>query len=185
MPGTQLVRLSRIAWLAELLDFPTDCGGILVSGGNLANLVCFMAARAAHAPAARTGGLRGLAAPLAAYASAETHTWIDKAADICGLGAASVRQVALDAQYRIRADALRDQVPDDLACGCQPFCVIATAGSVSTGAIDPIIEIAAICHEHDLWLHIDGAYGAPAAMLPDAPPDLKGRITHGWPRITT
>jgi glutamate/tyrosine decarboxylase-like PLP-dependent enzyme len=167
------IEKQTVAWLAELLDFPTSCGGILVSGGNMANMVCFMAARAAHAPQARAGGLRSLPAPLVAYASAETHTWINKAADLCGLGAEAVRNVPLDARYRMRAYALRDAVRDDLARGLRPFIVIATGGSVSTGAIDPTEEIAEICREHGIWLHVDGAYGAPAAMLPDADPDLK------------
>ncbi|MGH7470427.1 MAG: pyridoxal phosphate-dependent decarboxylase family protein [Longimicrobiales bacterium] len=170
--ATEIER-QTVSWLAELLAFPAQCGGILVSGGNMANMVCFMAARAAHSPEARTGGLRSLPAPLIAYASAETHTWINKAADLCGLGAESVRHVPLDGQYRMRAYALRDAIREDLARGLRPFIVIATAGSVSTGAIDPIEEIAEICREHGIWLHIDGAYGAPAAMLPDADPDLK------------
>ncbi len=167
------IEKQTVAWLAELIGFPTNGGGILVSGGNMANMVCFMAARAAQAASARENGLRGPSQPLVAYASSQTHTWINKAADICGLGAESVRHVPIDDEYRMRADALRDLIRQDLANRAQPFCVIATGGSVSTGAIDPITEIAAICREHGIWLHIDGAYGAPAAMLPDAHPDLK------------
>ena len=170
--ATEIER-QTISWLAELIGFPTDGAGILVSGGNMANMVCFMAARAAQAPDARASGLRGLPHQLVAYASAETHTWINKAADICGLGSDSVRQVPIDDQYRMRADVLRKHIKDDIERGLKPFVVVATGGSVSTGAIDPIEDIAAICRQHDIWLHIDGAYGAPAAMLPDAHADLK------------
>jgi aromatic-L-amino-acid/L-tryptophan decarboxylase len=175
--GTEIER-QTIAWLAELIGYPMGGDGILVSGGNMANMVCFMAARAAHAPTARSDGLRHLPAPLLAYASSETHTWLNKAVDICGLGAEAVRQIAIDEQYRMRADALHERIRADLGRGYQPFVVIATAGSVSTGAIDPLEDIAAICREHSIWLHIDGAYGAPAAMLSDAPKDLKA-LQHG------
>ncbi|MGH7460448.1 MAG: pyridoxal phosphate-dependent decarboxylase family protein [Longimicrobiales bacterium] len=167
------IEKQTITWLSELIGFPANGAGILVSGGNMANMVCFMAARAAQAPDARTSGLRGLPQPLVAYASAETHTWINKAADICGLGAESVRNVDIDGEYRMRAETLRKLIRADLSRGLKPFVVVATGGSVSTGAIDPIQDIAAICREHDIWLHVDGAYGAPAAMLPDAHADLK------------
>jgi aromatic-L-amino-acid/L-tryptophan decarboxylase len=172
-PMATEIERQTIRWLAELLDFPTDCGGLLVSGGNMANMVCFSAARAAHAPNARTHGLRGLDKQLVAYSSTETHTWINKAADLCGVGAESVRQIPVDGDYRMRADVLREQLREDRKHGFRPFIVIATAGTVSTGAIDPIAEIAEICREARVWLHVDGAYGAPAAMLPDAHPDLK------------
>jgi aromatic-L-amino-acid decarboxylase len=135
--------------------------------------VCFMAARAAAAPEARTGGLQALAKPLTGYASTETHTWISKAVDLCGLGSAAIRKIPVDAEYRMSAEQLEAQLEQDIASDFKPFIVVATAGTVATGAIDPIPQIAELCRRHGVWLHVDGAYGAPAAMLPDASPELK------------
>ncbi|HSL70053.1 MAG TPA: aminotransferase class V-fold PLP-dependent enzyme [Longimicrobiales bacterium] len=170
-PMATEIERQTIDWIADLLGFARPCGGLLVSGGNMANLVCFLAARAKYAPQARTDG--AALAPLRVYATGETHTWINKAADISGLGAVRVRQVDLDAQQRMSASDLRRKIEDDKRAGAHPFLVIATAGSVSTGVIDPIRQIAETCRTHQLWLHVDGAYGAPAAILPDAPEDLK------------
>jgi glutamate/tyrosine decarboxylase-like PLP-dependent enzyme len=102
------------------------------------------------------------------------HTWISKAADICGLGTESVRWIPTDDEHRLRPDALRKQIEADKSAGLVPFMVCGTAGSVGTGAIDPLPEIAAICKQFDLWFHVDGAYGAPAVALEDASADLKG-----------
>ena len=172
-PMATEIERQTIAWLAELMEMPGQSGGILVSGGNMANLVCFMAARAAAAPAARETGLRGISQELTAYASTETHTWINKAADVCGLGSSAIRQIPIDENYRMRADVLRERIQQDVEQGKRPFIVIATAGTVSVGAIDPLVEITDICRTYKVWLHVDGAYGAPAAMLADAPADLK------------
>ncbi len=163
-----------IRWIAELLGYPTDCGGLLVSGGNMANFVCFLAARQAKAGwDVRASGLAAGQARLRVYGSKETHTWIQKAADMAGLGTDSIRWIPTDAQLRMDTAALRAQIRQDLAAGDRPVLVIGTAGSVSTGAIDPLPEIAAICREYDLWFHVDGAYGGFAAALPDALPDLR------------
>jgi glutamate/tyrosine decarboxylase-like PLP-dependent enzyme len=105
--------------------------------------------------------------------SRETHTWIQKATDLSGVGTNAIRWIDTDAGLRMDARALRRQIETDRAAGDLPLLVVGTAGSVSTGAIDPLREIAAICKEHGLWFHVDGAYGAPAAVLPDAPEDLK------------
>jgi glutamate/tyrosine decarboxylase-like PLP-dependent enzyme len=106
-------------------------------------------------------------------ASGETHTWVDKFADLSGIGTRAIRRIPTDADARIRPDALRRAIEGDLAANIVPALVVGTAGTVMTGAIDPLIEIAAICREHGVWFHADGAYGAPAAALPDAPEDLK------------
>ena len=165
-----------IRWLSEFMGLPGTWDGILVSGGNMANIVAFIAAREAKA----TWGIRakGLSAldgrRLVCYGSSEMHTWINKAADICGLGTDFVRWVEADDQLRMRPDALRKQIETDRAAGLQPFLVCGTAGSVGTGATDPLPEIARICKEFDLWFHVDGAYGAPAVALDDATADLKG-----------
>jgi len=163
-----------VRWIAELIGFPSTCGGIMVSGGNMANMVAFLAARRAIAPwDIRQNGLRA-GNQLVLYASKETHTWIQKAADLFGLGLDAIRWIETDDQQRMDAAALERAIQVDSESGkFTPFVVIGTAGSVSTGAIDPLGEIAAICKRHTLWFHVDGAYGAPAAVLPEAPADLK------------
>ncbi|MGB6431692.1 MAG: pyridoxal-dependent decarboxylase, partial [Candidatus Acidiferrales bacterium] len=100
--------------------------------------------------------------------------WIQKAADISGLGTDAIRWIATDGQLRMDVAALREQILSDMKSGDRPFLVVGTAGSVSTGAIDPLPELAAMCREFDLWFHVDGAYGGLAAVLPDAPGALAG-----------
>jgi len=164
-----------IRWIAELLGYPQDCGGLLVSGGNMANFVCFLAARRARAPwDVRSDGMAaGEARPLRVYGSAETHTWVQKATDLFGLGTAAIRWVETDREQRLLVPALRELIAEDRAAGAVPLLVIGTAGSVSTGAVDPLDEIAEVCRDEEIWFHVDGAYGAPAAVLSDAPSELK------------
>jgi glutamate/tyrosine decarboxylase-like PLP-dependent enzyme len=107
------------------------------------------------------------------YASEETHTWIHKAADLSGFGTDAIRWIPTDASLRMRVDALREAIERDRRDGDLPVIAVGTAGSVSTGAIDPLRAIAAVCREHNLWFHVDGAYGAPAAALPEADDDLR------------
>ncbi len=175
-PAASEIELQAVRWIAQLIGYPADTGGLMVSGGNMANFVGFFAARAAKAPwKMREAGVAGEGARrLRAYASAETHTWIQKAADLSGLGTGSVRWIPTDGRQRMDVDALERQLAADRAAGDLPFLVIGTAGSVSTGAVDPLPRLAALCREQDLWFHVDGAYGALAAALPDAPPDLRG-----------
>jgi aromatic-L-amino-acid decarboxylase len=175
-PVATEIEAQTVRWIAELLGYPTDCGGLLVSGGNMANFVGFLAARRARAPFnVRTDGMAACDedGPLRVYVSAETHTWIEKAADLFGLGTEATRWIETDADQRMLLPALRDAVAADRAAGATPLLVVGTAGSVSTGVIDPLGEIAAFCRGEGIWLHVDGAYGAPAAVLPDAPADLK------------
>ena len=175
-PAATEIESQTVRWIAELIGYAVDCGGLMVSGGNMANLVCFWAARAARADwnireagVTAAGGRR-----LRAYCSAETHTWIQKAADLAGLGTSSIRWVPTRADLGMDVGALRRAIETDVAAGDLPFLVIGTAGSVSTGAVDPLREIGAICKEHGAWFHVDGAYGGFAAASPDAPPDLRG-----------
>ncbi len=168
------IESQTIRWIAELIGYPDDCGGIMVSGGNAANFLGFIAARKAKAPwDIRKDGLYADSRQLTAYVSRETHTWIDKAADVCGIGAAAVRWIDTDDSQRINMDALREQVEIDRRNDHLPFLVVGTAGTVSTGAIDPLREMAAFCQEEQLWMHVDGAYGAPAVALPEAPDALQ------------
>ncbi len=177
-PMATEIEAQTVRWIAELIGFPspsTGTPGLLVSGGNMANFVCVLAARTARAGwDVRKAGVSGSHPRLLLYASAETHTWIQKAADLFGFGTDAIRWIAVDAHQRMNTAGLRQQIDADRSRGDRPFLVVGTAGSVSTGAIDPLPELAAICREHDLWFHVDGAYGALAAAVPGAPSDLRG-----------
>jgi glutamate/tyrosine decarboxylase-like PLP-dependent enzyme len=172
-PVATEIEAQTVRWIAELVGFPTDCGGLLVSGGNMANFIGFLAARRARAGwNIREQG----AGPqrLRAYVSHETHTWIQKAADLFGLGTDSIRWIRTDARLRMDASALREQIASDRDEGDLPFLVVGAGGTVSTGAVDPLPELAALCREEGLWFHVDGAYGAFAASVHEAPPELRG-----------
>ncbi len=171
-PMATEIEAQTIRWLAQFIGYPADCGGLLLSGGNMANLTCFLAARAAQAgwdirKQGAAGGPR-----LCVYASRETHTWLQKAADLAGLGTEAIHWIdgprgmdpgELEVRYRLDKDD-----------GYQPFLVVGSAGTVSTGAVEPLPELAAFCKEHKLWFHVDGAYGAFANGLAGAPAELKG-----------
>ena len=174
-PAATEIESQTLRWIAELIGYPADCGGLLVSGGNMANFVCFLAARRANAGSdVRERGVGGDHGRLRVYGSVETHTWIQKAADLSGLGAASIRWIPADAKLRMDVAALRRQLEADRAEGDVPCLVVGTGGSVSTGAVDPLPDIAGICREYGAWFHVDGAYGGFAAAVPEAPDDLRG-----------
>lgn len=173
-PAASEIETQTVRWLAELVGFPAPCGGLMVSGGNMANFLGFMAARKSRVPwDIRQDGLYADPRRLTVYASRETHTWIEKAADVSGMGTSGIRWIGVDAGQRMRMDELEQRIKQDLDAGCLPFLVVGTAGSVSTGVVDPLPAIADICARYALWFHVDGAYGAPAAVLPEAPADLK------------
>jgi aromatic-L-amino-acid decarboxylase len=173
-PAATEIEAQTIRWLAELIGFPAGCGGLLVSGGNMANFVCLLAARAARAGwDVRRDGLASSRRQLVAYASAETHTWIQKATDLAGLGTASIRWIPTDKDLRMDVAELERRIDTDVADGHVPLLVVGTAGSVSTGAVDPLPQIARVCRDRTIWFHVDGAYGAVAAAVPDAPADLR------------
>ena len=173
-PMATEIEAQTLRWIAEFVGFPTWCGGLLMSGGNMANFVCFLAARTAKAGRdVRRAGLDSLKRRLVVYASVETHTWIEKAADLSGLGTDAIRWIAVDERRRMNTAELRRQIAVDRARNERPFLVVGTAGSVGTGTVDPLREIASICREFDLWFHVDGAYGAFAVAVPDAPDDLR------------
>ena len=170
-PMASEIEAQTVRWIAELLGYPTGSGGLFVSGGNMANFVCFLAARQAKAGRdARKAGVDGLR--MRAYCSTETHTWMQKAADISGLGTDAVRWIAVDGDGRIDTQLLRAQIVSDLEAGDRPAVVVGNAGTVGAGAVDPLPELAALSPEFDLWFHVDGAYGGLAAALPDAPAAL-------------
>ncbi len=152
-------------WFKEMLGFAADSMGLLVSGGSMASLIALAVAR--HAKAGfdiRRRGLQGAEKKMVLYLSEEGHGSIRKAAELTGLGSDNVRMVAVDETLRMRVDNLNARIIEDLAQGCQPFAVVASSGTVNTGAIDPLREIAEVCRRYGLWFHIDGAYGAPAIL---------------------
>jgi glutamate/tyrosine decarboxylase-like PLP-dependent enzyme len=174
-PMASEIEAQTIRWIAELVGYPTSCGGLLVSGGNMANIVGLFAARAAAAGwDVRAQGVAAAGAhPLRIYASKETHTWLQKGADLAGLGTDSVRWIPTDGDLGMDVAELRAAIARDRAAGELPMMVVGTAGSVSTGAVDPLAEIAELCRAEHIWFHVDGAYGAFAAALPDAPAELR------------
>jgi glutamate/tyrosine decarboxylase-like PLP-dependent enzyme len=175
-PAAAEIEAQTIRWIAELIGYPSDCGGLFTSGGNVANLIGFLVARRAKAGAAlRREGLAGCGADrLSIYATEEAHTWLEKAADIAGLGTDAIRRVATDERQRMDLSDLERRIATDRAAGLDPFLLVGTAGTTSTGAVDPLPEMAAIAREEELWFHVDGAYGAPAVAARSAPADLKG-----------
>jgi aromatic-L-amino-acid/L-tryptophan decarboxylase len=155
-------------WLAEMLGFPKGTSGVLTSGCTVANVIGLVVARHAKAPfEVRKEGLQNQThAPLVVYCSSEAHSWAQKAVELIGLGDNSLRRVPVDSSFRIEVSALRAAIQADRKNGKAPFCVIATAGTVNTGAVDPLQELAAICREEGLWFHIDGAFGALVTLSP-------------------
>jgi aromatic-L-amino-acid decarboxylase len=167
-PGPTEVERTAVRWLAELIGFRGEgvnetSGGLLTSGGSMANLNALFVAHRAHARDASRKGLWGERAPSTLYASDQIHLSIPKAADILGLGREQVRVVPSDGRFRVDVRSLRERVEADARAGMRPFCVVASAGTVSTGAVDALDEVARVAREHSLWFHVDGAYGALAA----------------------
>jgi aromatic-L-amino-acid decarboxylase len=173
-PVATEIEAQAIRWVAELIGYPRECGGLFVSGGNMANFVGLLTARASAADwDIRRAGLGGTAPRLRVYASAETHTWVQKATDLAGIGTDAIRWIRTDTDLRMDTGALSDALGRDREAGERPLMVIGTAGSVSTGAVDPLFDIAEICREAGVWFHVDGAYGAFAAAVPDTARDLQ------------
>jgi aromatic-L-amino-acid/L-tryptophan decarboxylase len=162
------IEKQTVKWLAEFIGVDPGYGGILVSGGNMANITAFFAAITAKAPKnLKVEGLGNLPKKLLVYCPRTTHTWIEKAAVLSGLGSGSVRWIQTDADNKMNNDLLERTIKDDLKEGHQPIMVIGTAGDVSTGVVDNLKAAAAICKMYDLWFHIDGAYGIPATIIPE------------------
>ena len=162
--GTELEQLV-VRWLGSLIEYDRDAKGLLTSGGSMANMVALLvASRRKLGTEAAQKGLWNSGAPLIMYASEEAHMSIAKAADILGLGREQVHVIACDDLQRMRADSLREQIEGDLRQSLRPCCVVASAGTVNTGVVDPLEAIADISNEFDLWFHVDGAYGAPGVL---------------------
>lgn len=154
-----------IHWLKQIVGYPAEAGGLLVSGGSTASLTGLAVARSAKAGFdVRTEGLQGASIRLALYASNETHSAVRKSVELLGLGSRSLRLIPANDDMQMNVSALRGVIDKDKKEGVQPLAVIASAGTASTGSIDPLDEIADVCDEHQMWLHVDGAYGAVAVL---------------------
>ncbi|HEX8174013.1 MAG TPA: aminotransferase class V-fold PLP-dependent enzyme [Pyrinomonadaceae bacterium] len=164
-PAATEVERAVVGWLAEMVGYGSDSAGLLTSGGSLANLTALLIAHRSRSPQdVASKGLRAVDAPMTVYASEQVHLSIPKAADVLGLGREQVRLIETDDAFRLDVKRLRERIDADLREGLKPFCLVANAGTVNTGAVDPIEEIADVAKEYGLWLHVDGAYGAPASL---------------------
>ena len=164
-----------LSWLKEALGYPMEASGLLVGGGSMANFVGLAVARNTKAGwDVKKEGLCGPHGPLVVYCSAETHSSMQKSVEALGLGSEGLRYVEIDRDCRIRMDALRDAVAADRKAGKVPICVIGNAGTVNSGAIDDLSALAEFCRAEDLWFHVDGAFGAIAAITPALRPLLRG-----------
>jgi glutamate/tyrosine decarboxylase-like PLP-dependent enzyme len=162
-----------IAWAAEMVGMPAQTAGVLLTGSSMANMVAVLVARrAALGEGVRTSGLMG--APLTAYASVAAHGCIPRALDMAGIGSDALRAIPADASHRMRIDSLRSAVEEDRAAGKIPFLVVGTAGTVDTGAIDDLAAVAQVARDAGIWFHVDGAFGATAALSPRLRPALNG-----------
>ena len=167
-PVATAIEKQTVRWLAEFIGVSSSYGGILVSGGNMANFTAFLTARTAKTPKRfKKTGLSKLRSKLLVYCSTATHTWIEKAAVLFGHGTDAIRWIKTDSSNKLDQKALQRAIEKDLKAGHHPFMVVGTAGDVSTGVVDNLSEIGGLCKTYDLWFHIDGAYGMPAAVVPE------------------
>jgi aromatic-L-amino-acid decarboxylase len=182
-----------IRWLAQILGLPSEADGVLVSGGNEANLIGILSAREYQTPwPIRTAGFNHPdAAPLRVYATTEVHNGVQKAVEIAGLGSDALRMISVDKERRMNVGALNKAIEADRKAGAIPICIVATVGTVATGAVDPLVAIMALAVRERLWVHIDGCYGAAATLLPNASEDIRAissadSVTwdpHKWLRV--
>jgi aromatic-L-amino-acid decarboxylase len=186
-PATTAVEATVLRWLCDLIGYRPGASGTLTSGGSEANLIALKCARDATAPGAAANGLAGTKTggaaadgpagargPLTVYASEQCHYSVVKAADIVGIGRGQVRTIATDGRFRVRVAEVRAAVERDRAAGFRPCCLVGVAGATSTGAVDPLDELAELAEELGLWFHVDAAYGGALALSPRHRGSLRG-----------
>ena len=169
--AAEMLENQTLGWVAEFVGFPMR-EGAFTSGGMTSNLTALTAAREQALPGARRTGVSGHAA--AVYCSDESHHSIARAVEVIGLGSRALRRIPIDQNRRMGVDALADAIAADLRAGVTPVAVVATSGTTLTGAIDPLDQIADVCAAHGIWMHVDGAYGGPAAGVPSLAPLFAG-----------
>jgi aromatic-L-amino-acid decarboxylase len=162
-----------VQWTRQMFGFPDTASGIFVTGTSMANLMAVLVARSARlGPAVRRHGLSARGAELVAYTSVATHGCIAQAMDLAGFGTDALRRIAVDRCHRIDVAALRAQIAADRAAGLEPFLVVGSVGTVDIGAIDDLAALRDVCRDENMWLHVDGAYGALGILSPEIAPRL-------------
>lgn len=162
-----------VNWCKRLINFPAGAGGMLVSGGSIANITAMIVARNTVIADSKKKGVYAVNGKLTAYCSTETHNCVNKAAEVIGIGNEQLRKIPVNDAYEIDIEALTKQIAEDRANGFVPFCIIGNAGTVNTGAIDNLDALLRIARGEKIWLHIDGAFGAMAKLVPSYQPKLK------------
>ncbi len=165
---TELEELA-LDWLRQMLGLPEGLHGMITDTASISTLTAIAAARESLDLDIREQGMAGRSdlPRLRIYTSEQAHSSVEKAAIALGIGQQGVRKIATDEHFRMDARALAAAIEEDITGGLRPFCVVATVGTTSTTSIDPVPEIASLCREHGLWLHVDGAYGGAAALVPE------------------
>jgi aromatic-L-amino-acid/L-tryptophan decarboxylase len=168
-PAAVEIERLTIDWIKQILGFNANAGGLFVSGGSMANLAALAAARRAKAPSDLTSkGAQCLPQAMRIYVSEETHHSVAKAAVLLGLGHDNVRTIGVDERFKVRIDDLVAKVSEDLTAGLLPFCVVANAGTVGTGAFDSLAQVSQVARRFNLWMHVDASYGGFAALAHSA-----------------
>jgi aromatic-L-amino-acid decarboxylase len=170
--ATELEELT-MDWLRQLVGLPASFDGVINDTASSSTLYALAAAREVVYPGAHSQGLFGQA-PGRVYASEHTHSSIEKAVLTLGLGQQGYRPIATDEAFRIEPGALREALAEDVAAGIRPVAVVPTLGTTSSASLDPVAEVARICEEHGVWMHVDAAYGGPAAVVPELRPFFAG-----------
>ena len=165
-PGAAQVERLTVDWLRQIFGFPGEAGGTFVSGGSVANLTALAAARQIQ--------LNGDMLNAVAYCSDQTHFAVSRGMRVLGFAPEQLRTICSDENFRLSIPLLREAIAEDRATGKRPFCIIASAGTTNTGAVDPLDALADLCQQEDMWLHVDGAYGAPAILTEKGRAELAG-----------
>jgi glutamate/tyrosine decarboxylase-like PLP-dependent enzyme len=160
------IELETVRWIGERVGWPGEFGGTFTSGGNEANFSGLALALASKFPQAIEEGVAAIGAGPVVYASAESHHSLDKSAGLLGIGRKALRRIGVNEAAQLDPQKLDEAIGEDRRAGKVPFCVVATAGTTNSGTVDDLIAIAEICERYQLWLHVDGAYGA-AAIFSD------------------
>jgi aromatic-L-amino-acid/L-tryptophan decarboxylase len=165
------IEAETVRWIGERVGWTTDFDGTFTSGGNEANFSALAMALATHFPNSVEEGVASIGARTVLYASAESHHSLDKSVGLLGLGRRALRRIPVNSRMQLDPAALESAIQDDLAAGRKPFCIVGTAGTTNSGAVDDLVAVAEIAHRHKLWFHVDGAYGA-SPILSDQQRDL-------------